>query len=247
MMISGLYFCPGVRKLSDNGVFLEIEKGDPYEKGKRIYLTPQDTILGREWNSIKPDISFSSMHISKRHAMISCKKNTYSITDLMSKHGTQINGQDIEKKRSYNLKNGDAIILSRGIVLLKYCNIYELESGDTVDFTNSFNKRIDTGEFPLAVNIERREVILEGNQLVLYGKDLELLLLLYLHQNKAVSYDEIRRAVWPERILDTGDNLPDVGNDEITALVYRLRKRLGQYGCLVITVPRYGYMLNFKS
>lgn len=232
--------------MSKKGVFLEIEKGEPYESGTRFYLTSDSFLLGREWNTVKPDISFPSMHISKRHAIISFKKNVYFITDLMSKHGTQINGQDIEKSRAYTLRNGDTISLARGVVLLKYYNKSELESGDTVDFTNSFHKKVDNGESPLAVNMERREIILEGSQLVLYGKDLELLLLLYLHRNKAVGYDEIRKAVWPERIHDAGNTVPDVGNDEITALVYRLRKRLGQYGKSIITIPRYGYMLDLK-
>jgi DNA-binding winged helix-turn-helix (wHTH) protein len=36
----------------------------------------------------------------------------------------------------------------------------------------------------------------------------------------------------------------DVGNDEISSLVYRIRKRLSNYSGLIVTIPHYGYSLD---
>ncbi|WP_027416898.1 hypothetical protein [Aneurinibacillus terranovensis] len=47
--------------------------------------------------------------------------------------------------------------------------------------------------------------------------------------------------VRPERMMGEHQGIPDVGRDEINALVYRLRKRLGKYGEKIVIVPRSTY------
>lgn len=88
--------------------------------------------------------------------------------------------------------------------------------------------------------------MIDGCPLLLSGKHTELLIMLYQKRNQAVSYDEIKVKIWPERITDESQKAPDVGRDEINALIYRLRKKLGSYGERIVTVSRYGYMLDLE-
>ncbi|MHB9093729.1 MAG: winged helix-turn-helix domain-containing protein, partial [Eubacteriales bacterium] len=131
-----------------------------------------------------------------------------------------------------------------GSVHIIFNNEGETDRGETVEFTCASPFTAAAAQEPLAVNLGRREILIDGKPLHLFGKDLDLLLLLYRNRNNAVSYNEIKAVVWPERLHNGADNIPDVGSDEITALVYRLRKRLGRYGQCVISVPRFGYMLD---
>lgn len=53
---------------------------------------------------------------------------------------------------------------------------------------------------------------------------MELLICLYENLNQAVSYNDIKLIVWPERIIQGSEIIHNVDNDEINSLVYRLRK-----------------------
>lgn len=223
--------------------FLIIEKGEPLKKGSSIELTSKETLLGRYWETNQPDIHFSSPFISKKHALISYLDNQFTISDLSSKHGTSVNGRLIIPNHAHALKNGDLISLAKDEALLIFnCNLDV--SGETSDFTNSKFKPSGTVQSSLSINQERREILIDGKQLYLSGKDIELLLLLHQNRCTAVSYNEIKIKIWPERLLDPAKGVPDVGTDEITALVYRLRKRLGKHGHRIVTIPRFGYMLD---
>ncbi len=227
----------------NQGVFLVIEKGEPYENNKTIGFTKNELILGRQWFNNEPDIAFSSPYISRRHAVINHENNEYIITDLMSKSGTQVNGFTLSRE-PYVLRDGDRISLAREEAVLLFTNMYEKDLGHTLDYSNLFTLQADKPSVGLAINLERREVMIDGVPLYLSTKDIDLLMLLYEKVNQAVSYDEIKIHIWPERMLNDTNTIPDVGRDEINALVYRLRKRLGKHGERIITIPRYGYMLD---
>ncbi len=224
--------------------YLTVEKGEPYKSGYSIKLLTGQILLGRSWQSYEPDIAFTSMLISRRHAVISWRDNAFYVTDMASKHGTQVNGLDIPSDEHCLLRHGDKITLARGTVVLVFNNPSEDDDDNTVDFTGMFPGETPPAVSGLVVKPERREVQSDGMPLNLSGKDLELLLLLYRNRGRAVSYDDIKTRVWSERAPDASDGVPDVGNDEITALVYRLRKRLGIHGDKIVSVPRFGYMLD---
>lgn len=223
--------------------FLIVEKGEPLENGSSIKLAHKEILLGREWQTNKPDISFSSPFVSKKHALINYDNNQFTITDLGSKHGTAVNERVIAPNFSYILRNGDQISLAKDEALLTFNYIDDI-SGETSDFVNSKFILSSSGRDALVINQERREILIDGKQLYLSGKDIELLLMLHRNRCKAVSYNKIKTEIWPERLLDSDSGIPDVGTDEITALVYRLRKRLGKHGHKIVTIPRFGYMLD---
>jgi capsular exopolysaccharide synthesis family protein len=74
---------------------------------KKLVLREGDNILiGRDRIN---DVTIISRHVSRRHAVITWRKNYFEIADLGSTNGTQVNGQLIE--RPVELKNGDQIRL----------------------------------------------------------------------------------------------------------------------------------------
>lgn len=223
----------------DDSVYVWIKKGDPEQLHQRKFLTKDECTIGRRGSQLPPDIAFSSPYVSRRHALIRKTGKQYAISDLQSKHGTEINGETIYDS-PHILRNGDRISLAKGVVEMIF-----ISAGDELEATREFSLPL-TADHPLpeglAINIERREIRLDGERLHLTGKDMDLLMLLYQRANQAVSYDEIMVLIWPERLMNTDSSVPDVSRAEINALVYRLRKRLGRYGDKVTTIPRFGYM-----
>ncbi|MGE5458889.1 MAG: FHA domain-containing protein [Methanobacterium sp.] len=229
----------------ENRFFLIVEQGEPHDKGTEIALAPGETLLGRPFKSHQPDIPFTSLYISKKHLSFSFQNNQCVVNDLSSKHGTQINGKEINPFQPYIVNHDDIINLAQGTVVLRVSAAYDSESEYTIDLVhmNTLPKIPNNNAF--FIDSERREVFIDNQKLNIFGKDIELLLLLFENRNRPVTYNEIRIRVWSERPLSPENNVPDVGNDEITALVYRLRKKLDIYGNQIITVPRYGYRLDF--
>lgn len=221
------------------GVYLIVEKGNPHPFHEVIPLTKTEVLLGRSWQGYDPDITFSSMYISRKHAVITKDNNEFYIADLTSMHGTEVNGNLIGQK-PYPLKDGDTITLAKGEAVLSFNNTLEQDLGKTSEFRLPPLTAEPTG---LTLHPDRREVLVDGEPIYLSGKDIDLFILLYQKANQAVSYDEIKLKIWPERLTESVE-IPDVGRDEVNALVYRLRKKLGKYGERVVTVPRFGYMLD---
>ncbi|EJL45515.1 hypothetical protein BAG01nite_38000 [Brevibacillus agri] len=226
----------------EDGVYVLIKKGDPELVQKRQFLRRDEYTIGRRGSQLAPDIAFSSPYVSRRHAVIRKIGNRYTISDLESKHGTEVNGTPIHQTPQ-PLFHGDLISLAKGVVELVF-----FAEGSELDVTREFSFPLLQSTVPAAVssglviNLERREIRLDGARIPLTGKDMDLLTLLYQRANQAVSYEEIMVSIWPERMVHAETSVPDVGRAEINALVYRLRKRLGKYGKKITTIPRFGYM-----
>lgn len=229
-------------------LYIRIEAGDPYDTGSLIPLKSEGEVLtfGRSSHTNETDISLLSPYVSRNHAEIFIQDGQPFIRDLDSKHGTELNNVKLEPNVPRLLQSGDVISLAKGVVLLTYLNTETAETDLTMEFTSPIEpaeKKITNG---LHIIPERRQISIDGEPLFLSGKHTDLLVFLYRKKNQAVSSDEIKIQIWPERMVAGTNALPDVGNDEINALVYRLRKKLGPYGDAIVTVPRYGYMLQIK-
>ena len=167
------------------------------------------------------------------------------MTDLPdSRHGTWINGQQLASGQLCEIKDRDRISLARDEVVLIFSTAAPTAS-ETWDYLESQPEPPSAPKrgSPIILDQERREVLLDGQPLHLIGKLYDLLCLLNQNQGRAVSAYDIKKTVWPERELGA-DGMPLVTNEEVTTLVYRLRKRLEPHSELVRTVPSYGYMLD---
>lgn len=228
-------------------IFFSIEHGDPHQKGALIHCEAGDLLLGRSWEHSHPDLAFTNLCVSRKHALVVYRDNQFFLTDLGSKHGTSLNGQDLPPHKLFPLRHGDNISLAKGMVSLTFYNPNEAASGETVELSSPTPASNTSASCGLVIEPERRQVFLNNSPVPLRGKDLDLLLLLYNKRNRPVPYNDIRLCIWPERTLDCVTGVPDVGKDEIAALIYRLRKRLGEYGDLIVSLPRYGYILEIIS
>ncbi|WP_088013970.1 FHA domain-containing protein [Gottfriedia acidiceleris] len=231
--------------MSIQNVYLSIKQGETATKQNRIPITFNETLIGRMWGNDCPDIPFTSQYISRKHALISFDtEENYTIVDLSSKHGTQVNHIFIEKNKPFFLRDGDSITLASGAAVLIFHNLSE-NFGDTLDMPLVLDKQVNDFN-GITVNVVKREILIDGVRIHLTSKDTELFLLLYQKANSAVSYNEIKVNVWPERMTNDIEQ-PDVGREEINTLIYRLRKKLGKYGQKIVSVPRYGYMFELED
>lgn len=226
---------------------LIIERGAPYEKGMCFPLPPQnEVIIGRATSLFKPDISFSSLLISRKHCCISQPNGIWSIAELGSKHGTALNGKPLSPHLSYSLHQGDKIILAASLVLLRFSVSPEFEKTLDFDTTQSLQPMGKSHSvLPVIIDTTRKALYISSLEIPLSVKEWCLLELLYTNRNKLVSYSEIRTAVWAERPrLDTG--IPDVGFDEINLLLYRLRRKLGPCRRIIKTHRGQGCILEIE-
>ena len=231
--------------LQSPDAFLIVEKGEPYHSGEALPLVGGKVLLGRMSQEYQPDFSFRSPYISRRHVTIEYREGAYFLTDLPgSRHGTWLNGEQLTPGVAQEIMDRDRIGLARGEVMLTFAAA-ALPDSDTWDYPESQPgpPAAQGQEALVIVDQERREVTLDRQPLAVSGKLYDLLCLLYRNRGRAVSDCDIKEAVWPERGLGA-DGLPLVTDEELTTLVYRLRKRLELHSDLVRTVPGYGYMLD---
>jgi hypothetical protein len=225
-------------------VQLIIEKGLPFEPGTKLEFNSQQLLLGRASRTEKPDIIFESKFISRRHCLLKACSNKVTLTDLNSKHGTQINNRQVLPGQAIELKPNDRITLSHGAAIFRLINQSELDDEtlelNCTDFDCPLTFPI---EEKIKLDIPKRQCLVQETIIHLSPKEWQLLLLLYSNFNQPVYYDSIRCSVWPERIVIIGET-PIVGLDEINLLIYRLRHKLGDRGNLIKNIRGLGLVLE---
>lgn len=157
-------------------------------------------------------ICLTSPFVSRRHAQIEEFEGCHRLRDLESRNGTRINGERVGTEWAW-LSQGDKIELAEGRVVLIYQD--ETATITIVDFERADEKfRVDEGP---------REVFVGGEKIVpsLSRLEFDVLNHLYKKQPNAVSKDEIAQAGWGAARPDG-----DVSDDEITAVIRRIRKRI---------------------
>lgn len=222
--------------------WIVVEKGAPYEGGTLIKITGDDVTIGRfSDQKPSPDISFTSLFISRRHCRIYYKENQVLLLDMGSKHGTTVNKSIVVPNTSHVLHHGDKIILAKGMVVLRF------EQGEkydeTIDFSETQRIGLKNIAQPIIINNEKRECIIYGKKVSLTHKEWYCFKLLYENVNKLVTFDELKIIVWGERRNEVGSS-PDVGTDEINVLLYRLRKKMGTQGKLIKNIRGSGCILE---
>ncbi|MBQ2026008.1 MAG: response regulator transcription factor [Paludibacteraceae bacterium] len=89
----------------------------------------------------------------------------------------------------------------------------------------------------LALDVEFKQCIIDGNEVKLPRKEYELLLLFLSHKGRIFSREEILQKVWPDEVV--------VLDRTIDVNITRLRQKLGEYGKYIVTRSGYGY--GFKA
>jgi DNA-binding response OmpR family regulator len=220
--------------------WLVIGEGEPYLRGSRIDLRASEVILGRKSETVEPDIAFDNFLVSRRHCLLRREADDITITDLGSKHGTAVNGEQLAPHAQWVLVDGDMVTLAKGAVTFQFAASTAWD--ETMELGRLLQAR--TVSSPLTLDEARRECRVGKENIPVSAKEWDFLWLLHQHAGRLVSYDAIKRTVWNERPLHPGDLAPDVSMDEINTLIYRLRRKLGSHADLIRTVRAQGCMLE---
>jgi DNA-binding winged helix-turn-helix (wHTH) protein len=206
-----------------------MERGAP----RRQWVIEQpDILVGR---SEECDIRLLNRAVSRRHARVVQTESGYVLTDLGSKNGTFVNGQQVEG--SYILTDGDEIQIALAVRVLFVGAeaTAPLEIGASMVRPQGLS--LDTEE--CRVWISNREIVPP-----LSPAQFSLLESLYRREGRVVSREEVVAAVWPQTAAE------GVSDQAIDALVRRLRERLRQLDRThqyVVTVRGHGFRFENRS
>jgi len=214
----------------DEVAMLILQRGG--QGSQRWRLDKSEMLIGRVPES---DIILPDRQVSRRHARIFRRGDTYYIEDLGSKNGTWVNGQPLHGVRP--LEDGDEIQIA-----LRF-KLAFVGSGATAPLVLDDTPDPRRG---LYVDLEGRRVFVEGREIEppLSPAQFRLLALLWQAKGAVVTRDEIIRTVWAE------DETAGVTEQALDALVRRLRERLAEYDPehqYVVTVRGHGYRLEQKA
>jgi DNA-binding winged helix-turn-helix (wHTH) protein len=199
-------------------------------------------VIGREPSC---DIVIPDRQVSRHHARFSIVSAGVQLEDLGSKNGTHRNGQTIAE--SVLLQDGDMIqvALAQQFVFLSSDATVPLDS-DVTDFQafrspQAASQASASGR--LRLEKRSRRVWIGDLEVLppLSVSQFRLLEILYSHQGKVVSRQDLIADVWGE------DQAVDVSEQALDALIRRLRDRLAsidpthQY---IITVRGHGLRLD---
>ena len=195
-----------------------------------IPLDLPSCILGK---AASATVLLSNPYVSRRHALISRRRDHFEIEDLESKNGTLVNGKRLASG-AQRLRTGDRIELGRGQVVFRFQSW-----GSTLTLPPAHQST--TAD--LVVDTRSREIWLRGQRVSppFSRKEFDVLALLYQRRGEACSKDDIAAHGWPERAEG------DVADQDIEQYIRRLRLRIEpdpsnpQH---IITVRRFGYRLS---
>ncbi len=217
--------------------FLILERGQSEETVKVFALSSGNTVIGRSASTSNPDIKINDPNISRTHAEIKFEGGFYYITDPGSTNGSRLNGQTLEKGRSYRLEDNSLIELAiiQGIprAALRFSSI------DTIPQA----QKAESVQRPvwLQIDDERKEVRVDDCLITLSRKEYSLLWFLCRRTGTICSRDEIIPEVWPEA-QDSGA----VSDATIDQLIHRLREKVEpnpSSPSRIISKKSFGYML----
>lgn len=194
--------------------------------GKRVFLEKPRLIIGRD---DRCDLVIADRQVSRHHARISLEGDGYILTDLGSKNGTFLNGQELEEP--HILQDGDEIQIA-------YCcklAFVGAEATAPVVFEEKAKG--------LRMDLESKRVWVGGKELrpPLSLAQYRLLELLYQEPGRVYSRDDVVDTVWPE------DEREGISEQAIDALARRLRERLAEIDpdtVYVVTVRGHGFRLE---
>ncbi|MHB8105304.1 MAG: FHA domain-containing protein [Dehalococcoidales bacterium] len=221
--------------------FLEIEKGNSKDIGKRIPLGESPAIIGRLTPDSKSDIKIHDDFVSRQHAEISYQQNCYMLRDLESTNGTQLDGEKIIPSKFYPLMHNSTIGL--GIAKQEVRVLLRFKESPTTATARIEDTDTEESRFLnwLKIDEKRNEVRVDGKPITVSKKEYQMLLCLYSRTGKICSRETIIAEVWPE-VMDT----QGVSDAAIDQMVHRLRMKVEIDASLpkrIISRKGFGYML----
>jgi hypothetical protein len=196
--------------------------------GQRWSINADAVTIGREADC---DIVLPERQVSRHHLRIYGDDTGYYAEDLQSKNGTHLNGQPLIGKQ--RLQDGDELQIALAVKLAFIGSEATLPLGQPPSQRAARRLTLDT---------QARAVYIAGREIEpLSAPQFRLLELLYEHEGRIVTREDLVAAVWPEA-QSTG-----VSEQAIDALVRRLRERLAEGDAehnYILTVRGHGFRLD---
>lgn len=114
------------------------------KKGQSYYLIGESIKIGR---SQKLDFILNDSKVSREHAAISRKNNSFILKDLGSQNGVFVNNIKISEKE---LKEGDQIIIGRTV--FRFSSIEVIEKPNVIPFKKKINGSSKTEKKPQTIS-----------------------------------------------------------------------------------------------
>lgn len=89
------------------------------QEGQTIPLLLESVTVGRATNKATWEVLIQDPSVSRPHARLDNTANGWTLTDLGSSNGTQINKNKVSKDETVSLKDGDIIELGSSILLFR--------------------------------------------------------------------------------------------------------------------------------
>ena len=222
--------------------FIIIEKGNSEDIGRVFALGQNNAVIGRPTPGGDPDIVIHEDYVSRNHAEISYDQGGFTLRDIGSTNGTEIDGQRIAPGIFYSLTHDS--IIGLGVTPGGASVVLRFKESDATKPIKVV-AALEMGDARLVgwlkIDEERKDVWVDGKLLTLPRKEYDLLAFLYRKAGKVCSRDEIIADVWPE-VEDPGA----VSDAAIDQLVHRLRERIEpdpSKPSRIISKKTFGYML----
>lgn len=196
------------------------------------WMLREAMVLGREDSC---DIPIQNRQVSRQHARITPTGNGVILEDMGSKNGTHCNGEKISEPTS--LEDGDVIYiaLAQKFVFLSSDATLPIEFEETIAAPQRRGR--------LLIEKRSRRVWIGEQEIIppLSASQYSLLETLYDNHGRVVPRDELMAGVWGHQ------NLAEITNQALDALVRRLRGRLAEFDpdhTYIATVRGHGLRLD---
>lgn len=213
---------------NDDKPVLIILEGE--QTGQRWTIEDDEFTIGRGSSC---SLVLPERQVSREHIKIYNENARYFLSDLDSKNGTWVNGDQV-KGATVELKDGDEISIALAV------RMTYVASEATAPLT-----KVDKppAKGILRLDRESRRVYIRDEEVdpPLSLPQYRLLELLYDGDGRVCTRDEVINAVWPDAVGD------GVSEQAIDALVRRLRDRLAENDedtQFVVTVRGHGFRLH---
>lgn len=210
-----------------SSAFLRIEKLtrgriEGYEEWSRILLGNNPAAIGRynrEEDIAAPDIKIvGDDYISRSQAEIyySVDNKVFMLRDTGSLSGTFLNGEHLEKDRSYALKDQDLIGLAKIEGEMRILLRFRTSDATIPPWIQEKKVAVDTDK-GLFINEKTKRVYVSGKEIPLTKTEYKILAVLATNKGSACSMDDIAYEVWGKR---------SATDDLINQYIRRLRKKV---------------------
>jgi len=200
------------------------------QTGQRWTIEGDTFVIGR---GASCELVLPERQVSREHIRIYREDEKYFLSDLNSKNGTWVNGEQV-KGATVELRDGDEVSIALAV------RMTYVASESTAPLTNA-DRPPSKGILRLDRESRRVFICEEEVDPPLSLPQYRLLELLYDGDGRVCTRDEVIEAVWPDAIGD------GVSEQAIDALVRRLRDRLAESDGdtqFVVTVRGHGFRLS---